>query len=364
MKKVLFVMPNLIGGGAEKVLVDILNYIDSSKFEISLLLFNKEGIYLDRIPHEIKVISINDKIKFIPYKIWIRLYKYFPKLFYSIIVKEQYDTEIAFMEGYATNFIGNSTNKNSKKIAWVHTDLFKLHWTKNMFLPGEEAKIYNKFNDIVFVSDDARVSFNKLFNENKATKKVIYNPIISDEIVKKANETDIEFDEFTIISVGRLNKAKGYDRLINIHSELVKMYPHKLLILGEGEERKKLENIIKDRGVEKTVELKGFVNNPYPYIKSADVFISSSRSEGYSLVVAESIVLEKAIISTNTVGPRELLDNGKYGLLCEESYEGIKNSLEKLLKNKELVKEYSELSKRRKQFFDYNSIINKIEKIL
>lgn len=364
MKKVLFVMHNLTGGGAEKVLVDILDNIDKSKFNITLLLLEKKGIYLENIPEQIKVISIKDKLKIVPIKIITKLIKYFPRVLYSIVVKERYDTEIAFMEGLVTNFVGNSTNKDSRKIAWIHADLFKQHWTKNMFLPKKEKECYDKFNEIVFVSNGAKNAFSKLFPMNQVNKRVIYNPIISSSIIEKSNEKFIRYEDLTIISVGRLNHQKGYDRLIKIHSELVEEYPHKLLILGEGEERNKLERIIDELGVNKTVELKGFVKNPYPYVKAADLFVSSSRSEAYALVVAESLVLGKAIISTNTTGPRELLENGKYGILCEDSCEDIKNSIKSVLINKSLLQKYSDLAVKRANFLEYRFIINEIEKVI
>ena len=364
MKKILFVMHNLTGGGAEKVLVDLLNNIDKSKFNITLLLFEKKGVYLENIPEQIKVISIKEKLKIVPIKIITKLIKYFPRILYSIVIKEKYDTEIAFMEGLVTNFVGNSTNKKSRKIAWVHIDLFKQHWTKNMFLPKKEKECYDKFNEIIFVSNDAKNAFSKLFPINKVNKRVIYNPIISSYIIEKSNEKFIKYEDLTIISVGRLNHQKGYDRLIKIHSELVEEYPHKLLILGEGEDKYKLEEMIDKLGVNKTVELKGFVKNPYPYIKAADLFVSSSRAEGYSLAVAESIVLGKTIISTNTTGPRELLDNGKYGILCEESYEGIKESIKSVLINRSLLQKYSDLAIKRASSLDYRFIINEIEKVI
>lgn len=364
MKKILFVMPNLRGGGAEKVLIDVLRNIDKSKFDITLLLFNKGEVYDDQIPKNINVKCINDIMKFIPSRIWGIIAKYYPRLFYKFIIKEEYDIEIAFMEGLATRFVANSNNKDSKKVAWVHIDLLKKHWTKNMFLKGKEEECYNEFNDLVFVSNDAKTAFNNLFKVNKPNKHVIYNPIISHEIEAKSREKNITFKEFTILSVGRLDYQKGYDRLIKVHKDLVKVYPHKLIILGEGPERGNLEKLIETFNVENSVELKGFIKNPYPYIKAADLFICSSRQEGYSLVVAESMVLEKPIISTNITGPREVLNDGEYGSLCRNSEDGIKETLKEVLENRKLLDVYKEKSIKGKKSLDYKSIINDIEKLL
>lgn len=364
MKNILIAIPNLSGGGAEKVLIDILNNIDRSKFKIDLLVFNKGKIYDEKVPNYVNFISIDEKIGFIPVALRERIRWYFPRIFYRLIINKKYDTEIAFMEGIATRFISYSNNKKSKKIAWVHIDMKKKHWTKSMYKCGEESRCYSKFNDIVFVSKNAKSAFNEIFIENKVNKRIIYNPIIDVEVIKKSNEFKVDFKDFTIISLGRLDTQKGYDRLIKVHASLVNKFPHKIIILGEGGERESLEKIIKDYGVEKTFKLNGFVNNPYPYLKAANLFVSSSRYEGYPLVVCESIVLEKAILATNITGNNEILNNGEYGLLCDDSVDGIKGGLEMLLRNTNLIKEYEYRSKLGRNKLNYKQIIKEIEDIL
>ncbi|MGL4656706.1 MAG: glycosyltransferase [Sarcina sp.] len=362
MKKVLIAMPDLRGAGAEKVLIDILNNINLEKFDVTLILFMRRGIHMDEIPSKVKVICMSDKLGTGLYKYWMKMFYLAPRFFYKMFIKEKFDTEIAFMEGIPTKLIANSPNRDSKKIAWVHIDLEKLHWTKQFFKSYEEEEFcYDMFNEIEFVSKDSQLAFERLFSKNKSVKKVIYNPIISDEIECKAMLENIKNDIFTVISSGRLTKQKGYDRLLKAHKELVNQYPHKLVILGEGEERESLENLIKELKIQNSVELKGFIKNPYPYIKAADVFICSSRTEGFSLVVAEALVLKKPIISTEITGPKEVLNNGEFGLLCESSVEGIKNGLEKLLSDRSILDEYKKRSLKGKESLDYKKIIIEIE---
>lgn len=233
-----------------------------------------------------------------------------------------------------------------------------------MYRCGEESKCYSKFNDIVFVSKKAKSAFKEVFIENKANKIIIYNPIIDDELIKKSNEFKVNFDGFTIVSIGRLDSQKGYDRLIKVHASLVNKFPHKIIILGEGGERRNLEKIIKDYGVEETFKLNGFVNNPYPYLKAANLFVSSSKAEGYPLVVCEALVLGKAILATNITGNNEILNNGEYGLLGHDSVDGIKRELEMLLRDTNLIKEYEYRSKLGGNRLDYKQIIKDIEDIL
>ncbi len=361
MKKIMFAIQSLHGGGTEKVLLDILYQLDKTKYDITVVLYENKGVYKDKLPQGVKIITVKDKLQ----RRRDRLWDTSPSRVYKSIINEEYDTEIAFMEGFATKFVASSNNKNSKKIAWVHCNMIKNHWTQYMFTLVEEQKYYNLFDNVVFVSKDCKDSFEEVFTKTTSNKIIINNPIIHDEIIEKSNQIDVKFNEFTLVTVGRLEAHKGYDNLIKAHAQLVKQYPHKLVFVGAGSKRVKLEKLVLDYKVKNSVEFKGFIENPYPYIKSADVFVSSSISEAYPLVIAEAVILEKAILATNVSGTREILDGGRYGMLCEEGYVGIKKALEVLLKDKEnMVNKYSQLAKERKEVFDYKKVMNEIENLI
>lgn len=366
-KNILFSIPHLSSGGAEKILVDILNNLNYDDYNITLFLIERHGINLERLDSRIKVISSNDtiygdirdKIK--------RSYKvlrYFPKLYYRLNIKDEYDVEVAFLEGLSTKLIGNSNNSKSKKITWVHCNFEKNNWTKAYYIKNEESKIYNRYNNIIFVSNEAKDAFDRVFINNNVDKEVIYNPIIIDDIIEKSKEIDISFDKKTIIAVGRLTEPKGFDRLIKAHSTLVKEYDHDLIILGEGELRDNLFELISKLSVEDTVKMKGFIKNPYPFISAADIFVLSSISEGYPLVIGEALALEKPIVSTNISGSREMLGGGKYGMLCESSYDGLVNSLREILKSDVVFEEYKNKSILGKESLDHKIVIKKIESLL
>ena len=375
MKKLLIVTDSLNGGGAEKVLQDILKNIDLKKYEIDIFLIFNQGIYKKKIGE--LGISIDglfknrkDLINNIFYKklksLLIRIIRWIYCKYPFLIKKlksKQYDIEIAFLEGYSTSLIANRKN-NSKKIGWVHIDLEK-HKIIGRKL---ESKSYNKINKIICVSNDSKISVENLYPELKAKIEVIYNPIPKEEILKNSlKESNIySTEKVNLITVGRLNKQKGYDILLKTHNELLKEgLDYNLYILGEGEERKKLEQYIKDNNIEKNTFLLGFKRNPYPYIKEADIFISSSRYEGYPLVICEAICLEKPIIATKCTGPNEILEGGKYGLLAEvESIESLKENMKKLILSKELRKKYSELSKERAKIFDIDKTMKQLERVL
>ena len=374
MKKVLIIIESLNGGGAEKVLFDIIKNFDREKYKIELLLLRNEGVYVDKIKKEgIEINYIFEKRKdLFKYTIYRRGKSLLLKIFYYIYFKwkylkkhqKKYDIEIAFLEGWSTYLLANRRSEKTKKIAWVHIDLKKYR----VFDKNTEKNIYLKMNKIICVSDEAKKSMEYLYPELVNKLEVIYNPIPKKEILEKATEENDLYikNKINLVAVGRLNKQKGYDILLKAHNELLKEgLEYNLYILGEGEERKKLEQYIRDNNIERNTFLLGFKENPYPYIKEADIFISSSKYEGYSLVVAEALCLEKSIIATKCAGPVELLDNGKYGLLAEvESVESLKENMKKLILSEELRKKYSKLSKERSKIFDIDKTMKQIERVL
>lgn len=374
MKKILFLIYNLDGGGAEKVLLKILEKIDKNKFKIDLFLIKKEGIYLKEFETKFKDITIrtpydnlskNKLLNRIQYKLKykkVRKSLKNPEIFKEFI-KEKYDTQIAFLEGMSSIYLSKTECEN--KIAWVHVDLEK-HRTMTI---DKEREIYKNYNKIICVSNQAKNSFDKIYPEYSNKSTVIYNPIDKDEIIKKSNEEVEKFRDkniVTFIAIGRLNEQKGFDILLKAHKLLKdENLENNIVILGEGTERKNLEKYILENDLEKSVKLLGFKKNPYPYLKQSDIYILSSRYEGYSLTVAEALVLNKAIISTRCIGPMELLENGKYGLMCnsEDIYQ-LKECMKKFILNKKLREEYEEKTKIKSKEMQMKSIIEKIENMI
>ena len=196
--------------------------------------------------------------------------------------------------------------------------------------------------------------------------ETIYNPIDTASILELSKEPgNIEISQgFNIISVGRLTYQKGYDLLIPIISKLIKKGLNiQLYLLGDGSERKALEQIIQEEQISNHIHLLGYVKNPYPIMKQMDLFVSSSRSEGYCLVIAEALTLGLPIVSMNCSGPNELLDDGKYGTLCN-NYEELQDAIENAIQNNDYHKDLKEKSNSRKEFFQIEAIIKQIEEVL
>lgn len=220
----------------------------------------------------------------------------------------------------------------------------------------------------MFVSHSAKEGFLKLFGTDfQPQLHVKYNPIIGDLIRKKGNELLKDeakpLDKPLLVTSGRLVGQKGYDRLLNVcHRLNQEQFNYELWILGDGWSRSELEEQIQ-RDQLTNVKLLGFKENPYQYIKQGDLFVCSSVNEGFSLVIAEAMMLGLPIISTDCAGPNELLDFGEYGLLVDNSEEGLYEGLKNLLSTPSLLQEYREKSKDRVSFFDAQHCINEIEEL-
>lgn len=372
MKNILIVIESLQGGGAEKVLLDILNNISNKKYNIDLLLINKTGIYLEEIQKKYRVrylmkdiVDLEDELVIRKIKSFIRILKikFMTSYIMSNLFKpDKYDIEIAFLEGVSTKFVSNRNNK-SKKIAWVHTDLKK----NRRLTKKTELKVYKNMDKIICVSNDSANSFKELYPIYSNKVEMIYNPINIEVIRKlsKINENKIiKIHHITnFITIGRLEKVKGYDILLKAHKQLIEEgYNHNIYVLGQGKEYKNLKLYIDNNNLSNSVYLLGFKENPYPYLNEADVFISSSRYEGLSLVVCESMILGKPIIATNCTGPRELLNDGEFGILAKiESVESLKSAMKEMIVSEQKRKYYSEKALERSKIFDLKETISKIE---
>lgn len=370
MKKILIVQDSLNGGGAEKVLIDILNNVDYTKYTVNLLLLFNQGVYLNSINKNVKVRTImpNEKYNNIIYKkiYWLfanTIYKFFCALLYKKYVKEKYDIEIAFMEGPSTVFVSKSKNKLSRKIAWIHADLSK-HRTMKF---TKEKSVLSTFDSIVCVSDMVKEVLDKLYPNLHNKTQVLYNIIDSDNIRKMAEEyIPDKFKKNTIVTLGRLERVKRIDLIIKAHKILLdNNIENNLKIIGIGSELNNLIKLTKELGVKDSVTFEGFKENPYPYIKKCDIFTLTSDNEGMSLVIAEALVLGKAILSTKSGGPENLLANGKYGICVECGNEKeIAINLKRLIEDSSLLNRYQEKSLERSEIFNIKSFMKNFYLIL
>lgn len=368
-KKILFLIESFAGGGVEKVFIDLINNMDISKYDITVMSIWDYGVRKKDLRKDVKYKSIFPNIKGISRVFHNFVEKSDGKLLYKLGIREKYDIEIAFIEGRATKIIGASTNPNSRKIAWVHIDLSQGHWTSRVFKENTELEksYYKKFNDLVFVSNSAKEGFIKIFGDNFPKMHVKYNPIIAPDVIRKSKDeiSDIvkPTDKKLLVTSGRLVSQKGFDNLLEACNKLNKDgVKYELWILGEGWGRSSLEELIEKYNLY-NIKLLGYKDNPHKYIKEGNLFVCSSRNEGFSLVIAEAMILGLPVISTNCSGPNELLNFGEYGFMVENTEGALYEGLKEILRDEEKLRYYIEKSKERINFFNYKDRISDIERL-
>lgn len=387
-KKLLFVVHTLQIGGAEKILVNILKYISKRKYDITVLALVDDGVFVDEVKNiegvtykyvfksyfkkarankESKFHKIATNIMSSIWKRYLKKLKYNSRELYEKYVDEKYDVEIAFLEGKVSKFVSSSNNKDSKKIAWIHTDINI--GTNSIFIDDDDEKnCYNTFDKVVCVSREVRNRFiQKTGRDNNVLVQI--NPVDCLDILEKAKEEltiKKNNDVPVVCTVGRLVQVKGYDRLLEVHKRLIdEGIMHELWIVGDGVERKKLEDYIRKNKLEKSARLMGYSNNPYKFVKNSDIFVCASRIEGLSTVIVEATILEKVIISTDCPGAKEILgDDNECGMVVENDAVGIYEGLKAILTDKELEKKYQENIKKRSELFNLRNSIGQVEDII
>lgn len=206
---------------------------------------------------------------------------------------------------------------------------------------------------IAFVGTDALESFQREYGtrQNLYVVRNIFD--YQDMIGKSKEKCSVDYKYLPVFgTVGRLTEQKGYDRLLEVHIRLMKEgLTHSIIILGDGPLKKKLESEIKEAGVENSFILAGFQSNPFKYFKTFDWFVSSSNYEGFASVLREAVLLGTPIISTNCSGAKEILGNNDYGIVVENSIEGLYNGMKMILENRELKNEYKRKVMKRQEFF-------------
>ena len=354
-KNILFVMYLLLDGGAEKVLMAILDNLDYSKYNVDLVVLAKEKSYLYNINENVNVTYI--------YETKGQLEKDYASGNFNLELKQGYDVEIGFLGIFTTWVICRFGNPNAKKITWLHGD-FSLMVGENTVEYVRD--LYGRMDSIISVSDGVSKSFTNFVGDSLNSKlKRIYNPTDTSKIQKLSLE-DIELkkNKFTIMSIGRLGPEKGFERLIKVHKRLIdEGIDNELIILGSGEEERSLTNLVKYLGLENSCKLIKYQKNPHPWVKMCDIFVSPSYSEALPLAIIEAMVLEKPIVATDTHGSRALFKD-KLGLMVSNSEDGLYYGLRLMILNKDIRDLYIRNLKEVEKFdFDKSIVMPEIEKL-
>jgi len=390
-KKILFLIHTLGGGGAEKVLVNLVNHLNPKNYDITLMTIIDTGIHRESLADHVnyktifrtpfnkpKVNSNSDSgsllggggvIKKIAASVYRIIWSFMPtKMLYNFAIKDRYDIEIAFLEGISAKLIAASPNKLSQKICWIHVDVINEKKSEKFFFSKkQEKRTYQNFNKIVCVSENVRMAFIEKFNFNKDKVYVRYNPLDSIEIIQKSNHEPVisRPEKKLIVTIGRLINQKGYDRLVRVVNTLKQDgFDFELWIIGDGLDRLNLESYLTQNNLHDYVKLLGFIDNPYKYLKQADLFVCSSYAEGFSTVASEAVILGKPVITTDCSGMKELLGyNNEYGIVTDNSEIGLYQGLKSILSDDKLFQHYKQQVKTRGAIFDLATSVSNIESL-
>ena len=374
MKKIIFGITGLTLGGAERVLVDVSNRLVKN-YDVTIFTIYAKGELEKELDSRIHLISLYnfryDEIKgiqkkLIPLKVLLNK----KKIFKNYIDNDDYFAQIAFLEGAITRIFSVKSKKNTNKIAWIHNDISKVFGKgiKSKIKRILDRNVYEKYDTLAFVSMDNLDKFNKVYDDmDLPHETVINNYINSERILKLAEEKMPEEDEElfnlkepTFVQVSRLVEQKAVDRLIKVHSKLIKEgYKHRFIVIGDGPLKEKLESRVLEEGVSDSFKLIGARVNPYPYVKKADYLCLFSKFEGYPMVIEEGKILKKYILTTNTATREALINYPKYNQIVDNSEEGIEKAIKFAIKNKNKVQTMDN-----QYVYDNDKIINKIIKII
>lgn len=371
-KSILFFVESLAGGGAEGALENIVANISRDKFDINVVSETDNESRTERVAamsnyHCFAHKNLNgSKLREMINKI---IFKYMlvapPSLVYKTLVRGKYDIEVAACEGYSTKLIGLSNHKNCKKIAFVHTDFVNNPWSVSVYDSKEQEKAcYGNFDAIVCVSETIKDAFIKTYGlEDKV--KVLYNIIDNYKIQELgAEKIDTEFAKPMFVMVGSFLRVKGYERAVRAYSRLRdEGYDFSVLIMGMGYEREDVEKVIEETDMGDRITLMDFQSNPFKYMAAADAYVCSSYAEGYSTTVTESVILGTPIITTECSGMREIFGDRECGIICENSEDGLYESLKKVLAKPELLDKFRKEAEIRSEYFKKEALVERIENL-
>lgn len=375
--RILFVINTLGQAGAETALLSLLQTLAREKgearYEISLYVLAGQGEMASRLPADVRLLNKEYReesvltakgrkylkktvlkamftrgtvVKLFPYLVkntcaMLGKKRVLPdKLLWRVlsdggmVLPEEYDLAVSYLEGGAAYFVADHV-KAAKKAAFIHVDYEKAGYTRTL-----DKDCYLKFDKIFTVSDEVREAFLKAYPELPEKTEVFHNILNKEEIVRRAEEGEGFTDGFTgirLLSVGRLTAQKAFEVSVDAMKRLkdagknVRWY-----VLGEGDQRKKLQEQIDTLGLTEDFILYGAVNNPYPFMKQADIYVHASRFEGKSIAIQEAQILGKPMVVSDCSGNREQVRHGKDGLMCGLTPESLAENIMLLLEDEAL----------------------------
>ena len=386
-KKILFVINTLGQAGAEKALLNLISALDRNAYEIYLYVMLNQGEMIYDVPNYVHVLNkhisplpvlgkegeghmTKEVLKsFVRHGSGIKYASYFLKnynrmkqrkriLWDKLLWREvacgakrfstEFDLAVAYLEGASTYYVADYVNAK-KKAAWIHVDMEQAGYTKEL-----DLDCYEKMDACFTVSEEVEHAFFRIHPECREKTKVFENILDTKRMEKLSHQGEAkEFDKnsFCILTVGRLHPQKGYELAVETMEELKKKnYPIKWYIMGEGPLRKKLEELICEKGLKEEMILLGAKKNPYPYFLDCDLYVHATRFEGKSIALSEAKALGAPLVVSNVSGNRQQVKDGENGLICALSKEELSRSIIRLYEDEALRKKMGDTNKSQSVF--------------
>ncbi|HIU68570.1 MAG TPA: glycosyltransferase [Candidatus Scubalenecus merdavium] len=364
MIKILFLIHDLGQGGAEKVLVNLVNNMDPFKFDIHVTALFGGGVNEQFLKPHIHYHYIWPKA--IPGNSWL-MKLLTPKQLHKLCVHETFDIEVSYLEGVSARIISGGVPACKHLVTWIHGEQHTHKAAAGAFRSLKEAKwCYNQFQKIVCVAETVKTDFCTLFPAISSCD-VLYNTVESDRILSMAEDPAPEFSDnkIRLIAVGSLKPVKAFDRLLRITNRLIEeKYNVHLYILGRGPLEKQFHEYIKQNSLTSNITLLGYQTNPYKYVAKADLFLCSSHSEGFSTAATEALILGVPVCTVEVSGMKEMLgSNNEYGVITENSENSLYLGIKRLLDDPNLLAAYRKNAKKRGKCFDTKHTVEATEKM-
>lgn len=365
--KVLFVIHDLSVGGAEKVLINLVNNMDASRFDVSVLALFDEGVNKQFLsPHVTYRYAFRHAIR--GNSQYLKLLS--PERLYAWLIPEGYDLVVSYLEGPCARIVGGAPEQGVKTVSWIHCTYRREKELAKSFRSLKEARrCYEKADRVVFVSEQAK----ELFLQQcpiKCQTSVLYNTNESEKILSKASEIAEDEDfgghSFYWCGVGKIVPNKGFDRMVRIQKRLLKAgYDVKLLILGTGWQEKELKKWCQENEIAQSVHFLGYQTNPYKYVAKCDLFVCASHEEGFSTAATEALIVGTPVCTVDVSGMKEMLGaHQEYGMIVPNEEEALYQGIKKLLDQPALRNHYKEMAIRRGKAFRTEETVNAVQEML
>lgn len=372
-KSIVFFIGELGAGGAERVLIEILKHLNRNKYKLSLIVNRPGGFFYDKLPDDVTLID-RSIIRKSRYDLFDRIFG-LPK----IIKRQKADLVMAIMQGAGRSLMRSRylIDRRVKLVVRIGNDprnqLEKNHhffWKR--LERFETTHFISKADSVIAISNGIKEALKSKLRLKAGRIDVIYNPVHTENLQRMKKEDisgfHVPFDKKykKLVAIGRLIPEKGYDVMIRVFQNIRSEIPCKLVIIGDGPLKPVLQKEIHRLNLQEEIILTGFLNNPWSHLHSADLYLSTSRSEGFHLSIVEAMACGVVPLATDCdFGPREIITDRLNGRLVPVGeVEAIASAAIDLLQNTPLRKEMAGHAKKRAQDFDISLIVKKYEEVL